>query len=107
MTKHLQITKPSKCACCGEMMQVGEAFRWHKGRKSVPDFSRRSMGTVKDIDTFRPAHIHDCYGAKVKAQLDQLALEKIDNACAMALQYGESEEWVSEYREKLVREAGL
>lgn len=105
--KSLVITKPAKCACCGEMMSTGEAFRWHKGHRSVPDFSIRSSGRIKKIDTFRPAHTHDCGAIKLKAQLDQMAIDSIEAACAMAAKYGETAEWISEYRAKLIQEAGL
>lgn len=105
--KLLIVTKPAKCACCGEMMETGEAFRWYKGKKSVPDFSRRSMGTIKTIDTFRPSHVHNCGAEKVKAQLDANALDLIERACAMAARYGENPEWIAKYRVKLLQEAGL
>ncbi len=107
LKKENTLSKPIKCACCGDLMNAGEAFRWHKGHKSVPDFSRRSMGTIKTIDTFRPAHTHNCGAVKVKAQLDAANLKNIDAACALAAQYGETEEWIADYRTKLMKEAGL
>lgn len=105
--KALTLTKPTKCACCGEMMNTGEAFRWHKGHRWVPDYSIRSSGTIRKIDTFKPAHTHDCYAAKVKAQLDQIAMDNIEAACVMAAKYGETAEWIAEYRAKLMDEADL
>ena len=101
------LSKPTKCACCGEAMQTGDAFRWHKGRRSVPDYSIRSSGRIKEIDTFRPAHTHNCGAAKLKAQLDTQALDLIDRACEMAARYGETPEWIAGYRVKLLQEAGL
>lgn len=102
------LTKDCRCASCGEMMRAGEAFAWKKGFVSRPSYARGAgSGMLVKTETFRPQHVHDCAGKRVKERRDEEARDLIDRACAMAKKYGESPEWIAEYRAKLLSEAGL
>lgn len=106
--KTKRLVKPCPCAACGEPMAVGEPFAWHKGTVKRPCFALGpGSGRLVEVERFRPRHVHDCYSAKIKAELDRAAMDRIGRACTMAAQYGESPEWIADYRARLLQEAGL
>lgn len=64
------LDKDCRCAACGETMNAGEAFTWHKSKKSVPTFARGAgSGMLTTREVFRPRHVHDCLGAKSRRNL--------------------------------------
>jgi hypothetical protein len=92
------------CAICKEVMTADEPFIWHRGTRSVVGGKIGGSYTLKEVPRFQPKHAFDCFAVKVAEDSRARAIAEIDAACAMAAKYGETSEWIENYRAKLMSE---
>ena len=93
------LTKPCRCALCGDAMQAGDTFAWHQGTRWVASHGRshtgaRQAGTVGKVEAWKPRHPHDCLTPKVEAA----RIAHADELAALAVQCGATTEQAAKIR---------
>ena len=99
------LTKTCLCANCGQPMNVGDAFGWVPRKRSTVGGKIGGSYTLAKVDTFKPAHDHDCLGALVIANACAQRLRDIDAGYEYALEHVGKDE-AEAYRQAEIAKLG-